>query len=43
MLTTIDFLPNTVDLQSSEPLIEQTYDAKLETLHDKSLRPIENH
>ena len=43
MLTTIDFLPNIVDFQSSEQLTEQICDARLETWYEKSWRPIMNH
>ena len=30
MLIIVDFLPNTIDFQSSEPLTEQICDARLE-------------
>ena len=31
VLENVDFLPNTVDFQSSEPMTEQTCDPRLET------------
>ena len=42
MLTIVDFLPNTIDFQSSEPLIEQACDIGLETWHEHYWRPMEN-
>ena len=42
-LTKIDFLPNIVDFPSSEPLTEQTCDARLETWYDHSWGPMENY
>ena len=43
MLTIVDFLPNIDNYQSSEPLTEQTYDAKHETWYDNSWRHIRDH
>ena len=43
MLTIVDFLPNTVDFQSSESLTEQTCDVKLETWHEHYWGTMENH
>ena len=42
-LTIFDFLPNTTDFQSSDQLIEQNCDLRLETWHEYSWRPIMNH
>ena len=43
MLTTVDFLPNTIDFQSSEPLIEQTCDARLKTWYEHPLIHMRTH
>ena len=43
MLTTIDFLPNIVNFQSFEPLIEKTFDVRHETWYDNSWRHIRDH
>ena len=36
ILTTIDFLSNIADFQSSEQLTEQIYDVRLETWYENS-------
>ena len=43
MLTTIDFLSNVVDFQSSEQLTGQICDARIETWHEHYWGPIMNH
>ena len=42
MLTIVDFLPNTIDFQSSESLIEKIYDGRLETWHEPCWGPMIN-
>ena len=42
-MTIVDFLPNTIDFQSYEPLTKQNCDARLGTWHEYCLMPIENH
>ena len=41
-LTTVDFLPNTADFQSSDQLTEENCDPRLETWHEYSWRSIMN-
>ena len=43
MLTTVDFLSNTTDFQSSEQLTEQTCVVRLETWHGDIVRHIKKH
>ena len=43
ILTTIDFLSNTVDIQSFEPLTEDTCDAMHETWYEHYWRHIRDH
>ena len=43
LLTIVDFLPNIVDFQSSEPLTEQTCDVGFETWYENYWGPMMNH